>query len=50
MEVSDMETMEFNDCRKMSRKNRNTNDVLAIMQEGARFSCKDKQKFIDPFT
>ena len=50
MEVSDMETMEFNDCRKMSRKNRNTNNVLAIMQEGARFSCKDKQKFIDPFT
>ena len=50
-EVSDvgMETTEFNDCRGMSRKDGDTNDILAAMQEGARFSCKDGQKFIDLF-
>jgi len=43
MEVSDagMETMESNDCRGMSRKDRDTNGVLATMQEEVRFSCKD---------
>jgi len=41
-----METMEFNDCRRVFRKNRDANGVLATMQEGARFSCK----FIDLFT
>jgi len=52
MEVLDagMETVESNDCRGVSRKDRNTNGVLATTQEGARFSCKDRQKFIDPFT
>jgi len=51
-EVSDagMETMESDDCRGMSKKDRDANGVLAAMQEGARFSCKDGQKFIDPFT
>ena len=47
---ADMETTESNDCRGMSRKNGNANSVLAAMQEGVRFSCKDRQKFIDPFT
>ena len=52
MEVSDagMETTESNICREMSKKNGNTNDVLATTQEGVRFSCKDGQKFINPFT
>jgi len=45
-----METAGSNDCRGMSRKNRDTNGVLAVMQEGARFSYKDGWKFIDPFT
>ena len=51
MEVSDtgIEAMESNDCREMSRKDRDTNGVLAAMQEGARFFCKDRQKFIDLF-
>jgi len=52
MEVSDagMETMESNDCRGVSRKDKDANGVLAAMQEEARFSCKDGWKFIDPFT
>jgi len=52
MEVSDagMETMESNDCRGVSKKDRDANGVLAVMRERARFSCKDRQKFIDPFT
>ena len=52
MKVSDvdMETTESNDCREVSRKNGDTNSVLAIMREGVRFSCKNGQKFIDPFT
>ena len=52
MEVSDasMETTESNDCRGMSKKNRDTNGVLATMQEEARFSYKDGWKFIDPLT
>ena len=43
-EVSDtgMETTEFNDYRGMSRKDRDANGILTIMQEGARFSCKDE--------
>ena len=43
-EVSDvsMETVESNDCREVSRKDRDTNGMLAMMQERARFSCKDK--------
>ena len=51
-EVSDvgMETTESNDCRGLSKKNGDTNGVLAATREGARFSCKDGRKFIDPFT
>ena len=43
IEVSDagMETMKSDDCREVSKKNGDTNGVLAIMWEGARFSCKD---------
>ena len=52
MEVSDvgMETIESDDCKGMSKKNRDANDVLAATWEGVRFSCKDRRKFIDPFT
>ena len=52
MEVSDagMENMESNNCRGISKKNGDANDMLATMQEGARFSCKDRQKFINLFT
>ena len=51
-EVSDagMETVESDDCRRVSKKDRDANGVLAAMREGARFSCKDGQKFIDLFT
>ena len=52
MEVSDagMETTESNDCREVSKKDRDANGVLATTREGARFSCKDGRKFINPFT
>ena len=52
MEVSDtdMETIKSNDCRGVFRKNRDANGVLATTREEAKFSCKDGQKFIDPFT
>jgi len=43
-------TMESDNCREMSRDDRDANSVLVITQERARFSCKDRQKFIDPFT
>ena len=51
-EVSDtgMETAESNYCRGVSKKNRNANGMLAATQEEVRFSCKDRWKFIDPFT
>jgi len=51
-EVSDtgMETAEFDDCRGVSKKDRDANGVLATMREGTRFFCKDGWKFIDPFT
>ena len=45
-----IETVKSNDCRGISRDDRDTNDILAAMQEGARFFCKDEWKFIDPFT
>ena len=45
-----METTESNDCRGVSKKDRDANGVLAAMREGARFSCKDGWKFINPFT
>jgi len=52
IEVSDagIETAESNNCRGVFKKNRDANGMLAITQEGARFSCKDGQKFINPFT
>ena len=51
-EVSDagIETAESDDYREISKKNRDTNGVLAAMHEGVRFSYKDGRKFIDPFT
>ena len=51
-EVSDtgMETAESDDCRGVSKKDGDANGVLAATQEGVRFSCKDGQKFINPFT
>ena len=45
-----METTESDDCRRVSKKDGDTNGVLAATREEARFSCKDGQKFIDPFT
>ena len=52
MEVSDtgMETTEPDDCRGEFKKYRDANDVLTVIREGVRFSCKDGQKFINPFT
>jgi len=51
IEVSDagMETAESNDCREVSKKDGDANGVLAMMHEGARFSCKDRRKFINLF-
>ena len=51
-EVSDagMETAESDDCRGVSKKDGDANGVLAATREGARFSCKNGRKFIDPFT
>ena len=51
MEVSDtgIETAESNNCRGMSRKDRNGNDVLTAIQEEVRFFCKDEWKFINLF-
>ena len=45
-----MEIAKSDDCRGVSRKDRNSNGVLATIQERVRFSCKDGQKFIDLFT
>jgi len=51
-EVSDVgiETVESDDCRGVSKKDGDANGVLALMCEGVRFSCKDRWKFINPFT
>jgi len=51
-DVSDagMETMKSNDCRGVSKMDGDTNGVLAVTREGARFSCKDGRKFINLFT
>ena len=46
---ADIETVESNDCRRVSKKDRDANGVLAMTQEGARSSCKDGQKFINLF-
>ena len=50
-EVSDasMETVESDNCREISRSDGDTNEVLAAIQEEARFSYKDKWKFSDLF-
>ena len=45
-----METTGSDNCRRVSRKDGDANDVLATTQEGARFSCKDRWKFINLFT
>ena len=51
IEVSDasIETTESDDCRGISRSDRDANDMLAMIWKGVRFSCKDEQKFIDSF-
>ena len=51
-EVSDasMETVESDDCRGVSKKDGDTNGVLAVTRKKVRFSHKDGQKFINPFT
>ena len=46
---ADIETMESNNCRKVSRDDRDTNEILVAMQEGARFFYKDGWKCIDLF-
>jgi len=52
MEVLDagMEITEPNDCRGVSKKDRDANGVLATTREGVKFSCKDGQKLINLFT
>ena len=52
MEISktSIETAESDDCRGLSKKDRDANGVLAAMREGARFSHKDRQNFINLFT
>ena len=45
-----METTESDDYRGVFRKDRDANGVLATMREGARLSCKNRQKFINLFT
>ena len=51
MEVSSagMKTIEFNNYREMSEDNGDTNGILTMIWEGARFFGKDEQKFINPF-
>ena len=38
----DIETVESNKCRRVSRDDRDTNGVLAVMWEEARVSYKDE--------
>ena len=45
-----MEIAKSDDCRGVSRKDGDTNCVLATTQEEVRFSCKDGWNFIDLFT
>jgi len=51
IEISDagIETIESDDCKEVSENDRDVNGMLATMQEGARFSCKDRWKFINLF-
>jgi len=46
---TDMETVESDDCRRISRKDRDANGMLAVTRERVRFSHKDGWKFINPF-
>ena len=45
-----MKTAESNNCRKVSRNNRDANGVLAATLEETRLFYKDEWKFIDLFT
>ena len=45
-----MKTTESDNCREMLGDDRDANRMLATIQERVKFSCKDRQKFIDPFT
>ena len=44
-----IEAAEFNDYREVSRDDGDVNSMLAVIQERARFFCKDRQKFINLF-
>ena len=44
------ETMGSYNCREVSGDDGDANSVLAVAWEGARFSFKDRQKFINLFT
>ena len=46
----DIENVESNNYREVSRDDGDTNGVLAAIQGGARSPHKDGWKFIDPFT
>jgi len=48
IEISNIgiEIVKSDDCREVSENDRDTNSVLAITWEEARFSCKDGWKFI----
>ena len=37
-----IETVKSDDCRGLSKRDRDANGVLATMQEEVRFSCKDR--------
>jgi len=52
MEVLDtsMETAESNDCRGLLRDDGGTNSVLTMTRGETRFSYKNEQSFINPFT
>jgi len=39
---TDMETMKSDDCIEVSKNDRDTNGILAVSQEGVRFSYKDR--------
>ena len=50
-EVSNIgiETVKSNDCRGVSRDDKNTNSILAMIWEGTKFFYKDRWNFIDLF-
>jgi len=52
IKVSDagIENVKSDDCKEVSGNDRDINGMLAVLQEEARFSYKDRQKFIDIFT